>query len=233
MRKTLANLVHPLLHFGLDLKDRLERGERPDFAVERAVLKGMLLTESEGRPQTDFSGEDGGIGIPPITTESTAADAGPRRSDRFLGVRYALVCWLDELFVLESPWGQQWNEQKLEAELYGTNDRAWRFWEQARRAESRPEKDALEVFYLCVMLGFRGELREQPDRLRTWAAAARAMIAQVQGGEPPSAAEPDPPTRVPPLRGREQLRRMVLAGGGFLLLLIPVVAFLIVHKLGQ
>jgi type VI secretion system protein ImpK len=215
----------------LNLKERLERGEEPVFAVERAVLKGMLLTEGEGHPRADFSGDE--VDHPSGVGESSATDAGARRSDRFLGVRYALVCWLDELFVLESPWGQQWNEQKLEAELYGSNDRAWRFWEQARRAESRPEKDTLEVFYLCVMLGFCGELREQPDRLRTWAAAARAMIARVQGGEPPSAAEPDPPTQVPPLRGREQLRRMVLAGGGFLLLLIPVVAFLVVRKLGQ
>jgi type VI secretion system protein ImpK len=231
MRKALANLVDPVLHYGLHLKDRLEHGEQPDFAVERAVLKGMLLIENEGQRRADFSGDEAYHRR--NTEESAAADAGARRSDRFLGVRYALVCWLDEMFVLESPWGQQWNEQKLEAELYGTNDRAWRFWEQARRAESRPEKDTLEVFYLCVMLGFGGELREQPDRLRAWTAAARAMIAQIQGGEPPSAAEPDPPTQVPPLHGREQLRRMVLAGGGFLLLLIPVVAFFVVHKLGQ
>ncbi|HWG44852.1 MAG TPA: DotU family type IV/VI secretion system protein [Gemmataceae bacterium] len=231
MRKALANLVHPLLHHGLSLKDRLDRGEKLDFAVERAVLKGMLLTDGEGRPRADFSGDE--EHRPGSAGESTATDSGSHRSDRFLGVRYALVCWLDELFVLESPWEQPWNEQKLEAELYGSNDRAWRFWEQARRAESRPEKDALEVFYLCVMLGFGGELREQPERLQTWAAAARAMIARVEGAESSSAVEPDPPTQVPPLRGREQLRRMVLAGGAFLLLLIPVVAFFVVRKLGQ
>lgn len=38
MRKELANLVDPVLHYGLNLKERLERGEEPVFAVERAVL---------------------------------------------------------------------------------------------------------------------------------------------------------------------------------------------------
>src|SRR5262245_23013777 len=105
MRKALANLVDPLLHYGLNLKERLEHGEEPGFAVERAVLKGMLLTESEGHPRADFSGDE--ADRPSSAGESAATDAGARRSDRFLGVRYALVCWLDELFVLESPWGQQ------------------------------------------------------------------------------------------------------------------------------
>ena len=42
--------------------------------------------------------------------------------------------WLDELFILYSSWESAWNERKLEGSLYGSNDRAWRFWEQARIA---------------------------------------------------------------------------------------------------
>ena len=47
-----------------------------------------------------------------------------------LDIRYAMVCWIDELFILNSVWGTQWNEQKLEVDLFGTNDRAWKFWEK-------------------------------------------------------------------------------------------------------
>jgi type VI secretion system protein ImpK len=104
-------------------------------------------------------------------------------------------------------------------------------WEQAKRAESRSGSDALEVFFLCVMLGFRGDLRDQPDKLQSWVSNTQARIAKSQGQDWPVPAELDPPSDVPPLRGREQLQRVVLTGGGVLLLLIPVVAFLIVQRL--
>ena len=66
-----------------------------------------------------------------------------------------MVCWLDELFLVDSAWDARWNESKLELALYGTNDRAWHFWEQARLADTRPGTEALSAFFLCVMLGFR------------------------------------------------------------------------------
>ena len=34
-------------------------------------------------------------------------------------------------------------------------------WNTVRNAESRSGTDALEVFFLCVMLGFRGDKREE------------------------------------------------------------------------
>src|SRR5947209_13972033 len=117
----------------------------------------MLLTESEARRHPDFGGEGE---RPAQTPASEAAPAGRP----FLGVRYALACWLDELLILNSPWSAAWNERKLEAALYGTNDRAWKFWEQAELAAARPTTDALEGFFLCVVLGFRGELGLEPER---------------------------------------------------------------------
>src|SRR6266542_1696572 len=154
MRKDIADVVYPVLSYALRVKDQLARGEAISWETAQASLKGMLQTQDAARRWGDF-GADPSMSV-------------GRAQDTFLGIRYALVCWLDEIFVLDSPWSAQWNEQKLEAELYGTNDRAWKFWEQARRAESRLEKDALEVFFWCVMLGFGGELRQQPDKLQAW-----------------------------------------------------------------
>src|SRR4051812_28490812 len=128
MHQALADLVHPVLYNGLALKERLERGEEADFATERGYLKGLLLTEVEAQRVPDFGGD--------LEQHGLDGDRG-QRGRGFLGIRYALACWLDEIFVLDSPWGQQWNEQKLEAELYGSNDRAWKFWDQAHRAEQR------------------------------------------------------------------------------------------------
>src|SRR5262249_62306200 len=117
-----------------------------------------------------------------------------RRDEAFLGIRYALVCWLDEIFILDSPWASEWNERKLEEGLYGTNDRAWKFWEQARKAEARPGTDALEVYYLCVVLGFRGDLRNAPERLAGWRNTIESRIAKGQGQE-----RQGPPGRTQPL----------------------------------
>lgn len=219
MREEIASLVHPVIRYGLRLKERLAAGEAPLLDIEQAALKGLLQTEVEARRYTSFGGDTRG------------EEGGDRGA--FLGLRYALVCWLDEVFTIDGPWQAQWNERKLEADLYGSNDRAWKFWEQARLAESRPESDPLEVSFLCVMLGFSGELRNQPDRLRQWVAATQARVAQIRGQEWAYPAELDPPTFVPPLRGRERLQRMVISGGLVLLVLIPLLAFFVVQHVGR
>src|SRR5437868_4838997 len=133
MRDEIADLVHPVLSYGLQVKERLERKEPLDLGTEQAALKGLLLTELEARRLVDFGGE---VGSETRSGGMSRADMGRRGSEAFLGIRYALACWLDELFILDSPWGREWNERKLEASLYGSNDRAWAFWEQARRAET-------------------------------------------------------------------------------------------------
>ena len=178
MQDETAAMVHAVLGRGLALKRRLERGDSPAMANEQAALEQLLHGESEARRYVDL-GTD-------------------------LDIRYALACWLDEIFVLDPTWGGEWNEHKLEVTLFGTNDRAWMFWEKARRASSRTETDVLEVYYLCAMLGFRGELREDPAKLTAWAAVARGQIEKGPGQDwaaPPGAR---PARRRPPparLRG--------------------------------
>lgn len=225
MHEAFAALVHPVLARGLDLKERLDRGESPAFATEQAILEGLL---------TAGLAEEAGLGAldgEPQTIHLTGALR--RSTERLMTVRYALACWLDELFILESPWETRWNERKLEVALNGTNDRAWRFWELARRPETRLDRDLLETFFLCVMLGFRGALRERPTELQDWVDSSRAQLTRIDGMEWTPPPELTPPTRVPPLGGGERLRSMVVAGGLVFLLLTPVVAFLLIYQLGR
>jgi type VI secretion system protein ImpK len=226
VREEIANLVYPVLGRGLRLKERLDGGEVPSIDVEQAALKTMLLTESEARRLPDFGGE---VERP---AQALAAEAAPA-ARTFLGVRYALACWLDELLILHSSWSSAWNERKLEAALYGTNDRAWKFWEQAELAATRPAADALEGFFLAVVLGFRGELGLEPGRFATWFRATQARLGrgQLQPWQAPPALEP--PTHVPPLRARDRLHRLVLTGGLILLGLVPAAALLAVLQLGR
>lgn len=230
MQDAIVNLVHPVISYALELKAKLERGEAPAFEIEQAALKGLLLSEMEARRWGDFGGEGGAETM--AASAHRGEDVRGRGAQQFLGIRYALVCWIDEVFILDSSWGEKWNEKKMEVALYGTNDRAWKFWEQARRAEARSGKDAVEVFFLCVMLGFRGELRERPDQLQAWVAATRAQMARNQAQEWPYPPELEPPSSVPPLHGRDRFGTMVMVVGVVLLMLIPLAAFLAVQQLG-
>ena len=78
------------------------------------------------------------------------------------------------------------------------------------------------------MLGFRGELRDDPDKLQAWAAVARGQIEKGPGQGWAAPPELDPPGDVPPLKGQEALQTMMVRCGVALMLLIPVAAFLVV-----
>jgi type VI secretion system protein ImpK len=206
MREEIGNLVYPVLRHGLRLKEALERGEgnKHDLATEQSSLKGLLKTAAEAQRWPVFSGD----------------------GDQFLGVRYALVCWLDEVFI-ESPWGDRWNERKLEEALYKHNERAYRFWEQARVAESRTDNDALEAFYLCVMLGFRGDLRDRTEKLEDWRKSAESQLNQGREVAFALPAGLPPPRNAPPLTGRSRLHRAFAILGVVLIPWIVVVSFLL------
>jgi type VI secretion system protein ImpK len=209
MQDKIARHVHQVFGAGLEVKERLERGERPDFAVEHARLRGLLPGDSELRYLPDYVGDAGGSASNP-----RGSQAGMRGSEAFLGIRYALACWLDEIFVVDSPWSAAWSEQTLEVALYGgSSQRAWRFWEQAKKAEARPGTDALEVYLWCVMLGFRGE--PPPDlKPAQWVESVRRRILASQAQEFTLPPDRDLPTFVPQLRGRERFATMLRVGVG-------------------
>ncbi len=226
MQDELNNLVHSILQHGVQLKKRLIRGEALVLENEQAILKRMLMSNADAQRFADF----GGDARLDARGMQVAAEAG---AGRFLGIRYALACWLDELFLTDSPWDSRWNENKLELALYGSNDRAWRFWEQARVAETRSGNEALAAFYLCVMLGFRGEMREQADQLQAWVESCKNRVTRHAASAWSKPSELQAPTNVPPLRGRAGFRRMVVSGGTLLLILVPLLAFFLVFLFMQ
>ncbi len=231
MRDELADIVYPVFAYGLNLKERLARGDNTlDLDTEQANLKRLLRSDSEARRWPEYGGEPGTATLTSARmTDGTSSQLRPVSS--FYGIRYALACWLDELFILDSPWGSEWNEKKLETQLYGIIERAWKFWEQAKFAEAKGN-DAVEAYFLCVMLGFRGELRDSPQRLEQWFNSMLSRIVKAQRQKWVEPQRRDPVTNVPPRHGRERLQQMIMVAAGSLLVLIPVVVFLIVRKLG-
>jgi type VI secretion system protein ImpK len=232
MKEEIAKLVDPVISYGLQLRARVMNGEDLDLYTEQQVIKGKLLSEMEASRNVDFGGDSRGSSGESITMSRSLVPGG-RGSGReaFLGIRYALACWLDEIFIDNTPWSVSWDNLKIETQLYGSNDRAWNFWQQAERAEARPGGDALEVFFLCVMLGFRGERRGNIDDLQTWVSKIQARLSRSAGGEWPVPPELDPQIYVPPLHGRERMERMFLIGGIAFLVMIPALAFVLIRYL--
>jgi type VI secretion system protein ImpK len=215
MRDEIARLVYPVLTHGLKLKERLARGEKPHVPAEQAVLKGLLNTATRTPPW-------GGDGDP-------LASVG---SGQFLGIRYALACWLDEIFCeAAAPFGTAWDNDKLELQLFRGQLRSKKFWEQARKAEGVAHSaEALEAFLLCVYFGFRGELGEDdPNALREWVAAARKRVGS--SAQEPTIPEKPFPTYVPPLLGADRYRQMFRVVSLAVLPLVLVAAILLVRLL--
>jgi type VI secretion system protein ImpK len=221
-----SEFVLALLSEGLRIRESLERGEALSFDLEYANIREMLLAAAD---------LDGGmkVSVPPNAIpqalwkpDTLAAGAW---SGEFLGVRYPLVCWFDEVFCLDSPWADRWNEHKLEAELYGTNDRAWKFWQQAAIVDAKADSNLMQIFFWCVMLGFRGMLAEEPIKLVEWGAAQREKLCRIQPLEFPEELEPDPPTLVPPHNALLYHQRMLLICGITLMVVIPTLFFLLVR----
>jgi type VI secretion system protein ImpK len=209
MREEIADLVYPIVAHAVQTLNSIQRGDRVDMGTVQSELRGRLKTSNEAQRWPDFGGD----------------------GDRFLGIRYGLTCWLDEIFLRDSPWHAQWNERKLEESLYGSNERAWKFWFQAKLAQMRAGTDALEAYHLLVMLGFRGEGPEKPDTIASWRDAAEAQLARVQNQAWSGPQELQPDLVVTPRRGRERLGTVLMMLIGAVALLIPFASGAIVLML--
>lgn len=207
MRDEVARMVHEVLRNGLKFKERIEANRPLSLEGVQAQLRMRLHVQ-------------GGTG-------SMARDVGD-----YLGIRYGLASWLDEIFITDSPWRAQWDAKALEVELFRSRDRAWKFWEQAEMSSARTDRDGIEVFLLCMLLGFRGDLRDEPGRLLDWREKFESQLGLRRLGEwkemPPELAVP--PTDVPELRARDLLRKLLMVLGLIVGAAIFTISFLTVFR---
>lgn len=234
MRDQLQTLINPIFRTGLTLREEWTRGAGPPFDAGRELLLQAFRELFVVYPATpQVPGANSAPPLDPGFDLLGGSEAAPAPSEPYLGVGYAMACWVDELFTLNSPVAGPWNERKFEAEFYVSNDRAWRFWRQARSAADRPGDDDLEVFYLCAVLGFRGEWIEDPAQLRAWFGVTRERIVKALRKDwagPPALAAP---AKVPPRYGKGRLRRMALVAGLAVLVCIPAAIFLVARQLAK
>ena len=101
--------------------------------------------------------------------------------------KYALVSWIDEQYTsLPWPGRDWWTNNPLEYHYFFRNPGAGdefatqvfyeKFYVEANRAAALPNKDAIETYVTCVLLGFRGMY----DRPLDPAQAARIGVPTTQ-----------------------------------------------------
>jgi len=186
MTPNFAQAVDPIFLYVLALLDRISRDVKPKPQEERARIR-ALIDEAEAR-----------LGS---STEWELA-------------KYAIVSWIDEMLV-DAFWDgrEWWSNNVLEIELFNTRECNERFFIKAQQASTVSGRDALEVFYVCVILGFRGLYHNMesdsvlapslnlPFSLVEWAKQTALSVRLGQGREPLSR-----PTMeihgAPPLRSR-------------------------------
>lgn len=147
---------------------------------------------------------------------------------------YAYVAFLDES-VLNSgqPMFAGWLRQPLQVELFGDHVAGQTFFayldELLGRVDSEEVADLLEVFLLCMLLGFRGRYGTGEDGgLRSRIQAAQEKIARLRGPGGPVAPHAALPTGdALPARRDPWLRR--LAWLAVVALAASIVLFVLFH----
>jgi type VI secretion system protein ImpK len=185
MTPEFAKAVDPVFLSVLDLLDRIDRDEIRAVEEERLRVRGYL----------------------------DQAEAMLGKGTDWQVAKYGLVSWIDEVLV-DAHWANSvwWKENCLEWEEFKTLDRSEQFYMKAKEASSLRRKDALEVFYIGVVLGFRGLYRD-PDRtaalhgalelppdLENWAKQT-SMAIQLGRGIPSISDASQPIDGAPPLDG--------------------------------
>jgi type VI secretion system protein ImpK len=134
-------------------------------------------------------------------------------SRAWLLAKYALACWVDDLLISTQWSGREWWESNsLEFAFFNTHDRATQFFAKAKEAAQSTQRDALEVHYLCVVLGFRGlyaleeatviaDHLDLPITLAEWVKNTAEAI-QLRQGRPSVQEVPQPPSGAPALESR-------------------------------
>jgi type VI secretion system protein ImpK len=102
--------------------------------------------------------------------------------------RYAIVAFIDER-ILKSSWPgrDQWMSNPLQLQLYGEWTAGENFFARMRALIQRADASAaLEVYYLCLALGFTGALPSSgaTQNLQSYLEAARVRLPRANPGAP-------------------------------------------------
>lgn len=206
MTPQFAKSVDPIFLFGVDLIHRATSGA--PVAAEHEHLRARAIFEQ------------------------AEAELGAEKEWEL--AKYALVSWIDEMLV-DTPWNGQnwWGNNVLEVHFFNTRLCNEQFFLRAKEASTLSRKNAQEVYFDCVVLGFRGLYRDEnlaaqlapvnnlPPTLAEWAEQISMSIRLGQGRPPLSQPTREIPGAPPLPSNRPAVAAWIVAA----LLLIANIVF--------
>jgi type VI secretion system protein ImpK len=158
---TLPELATEIFLFALGMRSRADKAEFN--AVHAGALR--LFEEFERRAKTQRK-----------DPEETAA------------AKYALAALVDEV-VLSSDWPgrEQWADDPLQLRFFGTYLAGEGFFERldALRTTEKTSADVLEIYYLCLLLGFKGKYGiSDVERLQALRKVVQNELERAQSEDP-------------------------------------------------
>lgn len=144
---------------------------------------------------------------------------------------FALVAFLDEVILTsKDPARDDWVRKPLQEELFNLSTAGEMFFTRIERLLQRPDTaelaDMLEVYYLCILLGFEGQYATRSKaELHLLADRVRQSIERIRGSDPrfsPAGILPaDPIAAAPrdPVAGKLKLAAMAVGGAAIFLFL--------------
>lgn len=202
MTPRFAVAVDPIFLHVLELLERCSAGENPQPHEERPKIVALI----------------------------DQAEALLGASEEWATAKYGIASWIDEVLV-DAPWSgaEWWSNHVLEVQYFGTRLCSEQFFLKAREASESLDRDALEVYYNCVLLGFRGMYGEQqmaaafaqahgmPPDLESWARQT-ALSVRLGQGRPPLAVVRQDVQGASPRRSRAAVGWIWVAAGAAALL---------------
>jgi type VI secretion system protein ImpK len=154
------------MNVGLQAKSSKKRKQLPDIASDFLILilqlramndfgSAVSLKNKVAEMLEEFEKEAKGAGID---------------NEKIQLATFAIVAFLDET-IIGSEWEQktEWISEPLQLKLFDTFNAGEDFFNNVKilRQKTEANKDVLEVYYLCLVLGFKGKFQFQsPENLR-------------------------------------------------------------------
>jgi type VI secretion system protein ImpK len=99
---------------------------------------------------------------------------------------FAVVAFLDEMILnSKDPVRAEWEQRTLQQELFGTTDAGVVFFDKLEQFRSRRDSeqlaDVLEVYLLCLLLGFEGRYAGRHGELQGLIETLRMRVEYIRG----------------------------------------------------
>ena len=145
---------------------------------------------------------------------------------------FALVAFLDEVILTsKDPAREEWVQKPLQEELFNITTAGELFFTRIERlltrADTQELADMLEVYYLCILLGFEGQFSTRnKTELHLLSDRMRQRIEKIRNADPrfsPSGALPGDPIKMAapdPVARKLKLAALCIAGAAVFFFLV-------------